>query len=132
MGKKYTEDELNSCSKEMLVTLLLSMQDQMERLNQSMENLIEQIAISNQQRFGRSSEKGLPLEGQLHLFNEVEAIMDTLYVPELFFASTFWTKVQVIFGHCCMSNLDKVASGLQWQNCHRIHCKHTGYIKGSS
>ena len=27
----------------------------------------------------------------------------------LFFASTFWTKLQNIFGHCCMSKLDKVA-----------------------
>ena len=29
----------------------------------------------------------------------------------LFFASTFWTKLQSIFGHCCMSKLDKVAMG---------------------
>ena len=28
---------------------------------------------------------------------------------ELFFASPFWTKLQNIFGHCCMSKLDKVA-----------------------
>ena len=27
----------------------------------------------------------------------------------MFFASTFWTKLQNIFGHCCMSKLDKVA-----------------------
>lgn len=27
----------------------------------------------------------------------------------LFFASPFWTKLQNIFGHCCMSKLDKVA-----------------------
>ena len=29
--------------------------------------------------------------------------------PLLFFASPFWTKLQNIFGHCCMSKLDKVA-----------------------
>ena len=29
--------------------------------------------------------------------------------PRLFFASTFWTKLQNTFGHCCMSKLDKVA-----------------------
>ncbi len=28
---------------------------------------------------------------------------------EVFFATTFWTKLQTIFGHCCMSKLDKVA-----------------------
>ena len=27
----------------------------------------------------------------------------------LFFARPFWTKLQNIFGHCCMSKLDKVA-----------------------
>lgn len=27
----------------------------------------------------------------------------------VFFASLFWTKLQNIFGHCCMSKLDKVA-----------------------
>lgn len=27
----------------------------------------------------------------------------------VFFASPFWTKLQNIFGHCCMSKLDKVA-----------------------
>jgi len=57
MSKKYTQDELKSCSKEMLITLLLSMQDQVERLNQNMENLIKQITIANQKHFGRSTEK---------------------------------------------------------------------------
>ena len=28
---------------------------------------------------------------------------------KVFFASPFWTKLQNIFGHCCMSILDKVA-----------------------
>jgi transposase len=82
MGKKYTEDELNSCSKEMLVTLLLSMQDQVERLNQNMEALIEQINIANQNRFGRKSEKNELPDGQLNLFNEAEWLSDTVYAPE--------------------------------------------------
>ena len=30
-------------------------------------------------------------------------------IGELFFASLFWTKLQNIFGHCCMSKLDKIA-----------------------
>ena len=30
-------------------------------------------------------------------------------MPSMFFASPFWTKLQNIFGHCCMSKLDKVA-----------------------
>lgn len=32
--------------------------------------------------------------------------LDTI---RLFFASTFWTKLQNIFGHYCKSKLDKVA-----------------------
>jgi len=82
MGKKYTEQELNSCSKEVLITLLLSMQDQVERLNTNMENLIEQINIANQNKFGRKTEKVEILDGQMHLFNEAEKILETLFVPE--------------------------------------------------
>ena len=33
----------------------------------------------------------------------------TVEAATLFFASPFWTKLQNIFGHCCMSKLDKVA-----------------------
>ena len=54
---KYSESELNKCSKKMLVDLLLSMQDQMELMNHNIELLTEQIRIANQKKFGRSSEK---------------------------------------------------------------------------
>ena len=30
-------------------------------------------------------------------------------IPKLFFASTFWRKMQNIFGECCISKLEKVA-----------------------
>ena len=43
-----------------------------------------------------------------------------LSAPEpliVFFASTFSRKLQVIFGECCISKLEKVASGARrpWQ-----------------
>ena len=82
---KYTEEQLNTCSKEMLVTLLLSMQDQLEQLNRNFEKLSEQLAVMNNQRYGRSSEKLSVMDGQLSLeliFNEAEAVMETLYVVE--------------------------------------------------
>lgn len=85
MGQKYTAEELNSCSKEMLVSLLLSMQEQMEQTNRNLEILTEQIAILNQKRFGRSSEKMEPMDGQMTLeqcFNEAEALTANLYVIE--------------------------------------------------
>lgn len=71
---KYSESELNKCSKKMLVDLLLSMQDQMELMNRNIELLTEQIRIANQKKFGRSSEK-MEYDGQLtfsDVFNEAE------------------------------------------------------------
>lgn len=56
MAKTYTTEELNNCSKETVISIVLSMQDQVERLNQNMERLIEQIASANNKRYGRSSE----------------------------------------------------------------------------
>lgn len=82
---KYTEEQLNTCSKEMLVTLFLSMQDQMEQLNRNFEKLAEQLAAANNQRYGRSSEKLSVIDGQMTLdmiFNEAEALTETLYVME--------------------------------------------------
>ena len=83
---KYTEEQLNTCSKEMLITLLLSMQDQMEQLNRNIENLVEQLSAANNQRYGRTSEKLSVIDGQLTLddliFNEAEALTDTTYVIE--------------------------------------------------
>ena len=64
MNKKYTSEELKGLSKEALIVLFLSMQDQLEQLNNSMQLLIEQISIANGKRFGRSSEK---LERKRHI-----------------------------------------------------------------
>lgn len=85
MAKIFTEEELNSCSKEILITLFLSMQEQMQDLNRNMERLIEQLAVSNNQRYGRSSEKMNVIDGQLELeliFNEAEALTENKYVVE--------------------------------------------------
>ena len=75
MAKKYTEEELNNCSKDMLVTLLLNMQEQMDKMNQNMEHLIELLASSNNKLYGRSTEKLSAIEGQMDLsefLNEAE------------------------------------------------------------
>ena len=57
MAKVYTKEELNSFSRETLMAVILSMQDQISQLNTNMERLIEQIADANNKRYGRSSEK---------------------------------------------------------------------------
>ena len=65
--------------------VILSMQNQLSQLNADMERLIEQIADANNKRYGRSSEKLDVIAGQLELeliFNEAEALTETLYVVE--------------------------------------------------
>ena len=85
MAKVYTEEELNNFSRETLMAVILSMQDQIHQLNTNMERLIEQIADANTKRYGRSSEKLETISGQLELeliFNEAEVLTETLYVVE--------------------------------------------------
>lgn len=83
MAKTYTADELDNLSKETVDAIVLSMHDQINRLNENMERLIEQIAEANNQRYGRSSEKLVVIDGQLDLFfNEAEALKENLYVVE--------------------------------------------------
>ena len=64
-----------------------SQKEQMDQMNQKLDLLLEQLNISKQHQFGRSSEK-TDFEGQLSLgqcFNEAEAIITNKYVlePEL-------------------------------------------------
>ncbi len=87
MAKKYTEKELNSCSKEMLVTLFLHFQDQMydqlQEMNTKLDRMTEQLAILQNNRYGRRSEKLDVIDGQLSfVFNESEAFVENLFVVE--------------------------------------------------
>lgn len=85
MAKIYSPEELNNLGKDTLIAMILSMQDQVSQLNANMERLIEQIADANNKRYGRSSEKLDTIAGQLELeliFNEAEALTETLYVVE--------------------------------------------------
>ncbi len=52
------------------------MQDRLDRLEHNYENLVEQIRLANQQRFGRHTEKLDDIAGQLSFFNEAEANYD--------------------------------------------------------
>ena len=45
----------------------------LDKLEHDYENLIEQIRLANQQRFGRHTEKLGEIAGQLSFFNEAEA-----------------------------------------------------------
>ena len=91
MAVKYTEEQLNHADKSLLVALLLNQQEQMESLtkelretNEKMQKLMEQLVLSKQERFGRSSEKMedicqirfMEVDGNIVLFNEAEAVCD--------------------------------------------------------
>ena len=85
MDREYSAEELNHLSKDALIVLFLSMQDQMKQLNMNMEKILEQIAVSNNHRFGRSTEKLEVTEGQLNfsdILNEAESYVDVHYYPE--------------------------------------------------
>lgn len=69
---QFTETELNNFSKKHLIALLLDQQSQLDKLNENMEKLIEQIRVMNSDRFGRKTERLDQIDGQQSLFNEVE------------------------------------------------------------
>lgn len=95
METQLSREQLNSLDKEILVTLFLNLQDQLAKQTAALENLTEQIAIMNNNRFGRSSETIQVLDNQLsyldRIFNEAEYSlaepmtepdMDEVIVPE--------------------------------------------------
>lgn len=76
MAAKHTLDELNNCSREELITMILMMQGQLDTLNENIEKLIEQVRIANSYRFGKRTEKLDVIDGQLSFFDEAEATYD--------------------------------------------------------
>ena len=63
--------------------MILSMQGQMDKMNENLETLIEQIRIANQQRYGRHTEKLDAMDGQLSFFNEAEYFSAEAQEPDL-------------------------------------------------
>lgn len=94
--EKLTREQLNNLDKEILITLLLGMQDQIAQQTAAIEKLTEQIAIMNHRAFGRKSETLKTDANQLNLFRElfnevehladgqvpIEPTIDTILVPE--------------------------------------------------
>lgn len=96
MAIKYTEEQLNTIDKSLLVQMFLNQQEQLETLttqvrslNEKMQLMMEQLVLSNRNRFGRSSEKledvqqisFMEVGGNIVFFNEAEAVCD-LDAPE--------------------------------------------------
>ena len=76
MSKKHTLNELNNMSREDLITIVLTMQGQLDTLNDNIEKLIEQVRLANQHRFGRSTEILKSIDGQLSFFDEADTLFD--------------------------------------------------------
>ena len=76
MCQKFTADELNTMDHKAKNDVIYQMQDRLDKLEHDYENLMEQIRLANQQRFGRHTEKLDEIAGQLSLFNEAEACFD--------------------------------------------------------
>ena len=91
MAMKYTEEQLNSIDKSTLVQLFLAMQEEsekqtrkLEEMDAKLQRIMEQVVLSKQERFGRSSEKMedyaqiyfMEIDGRIAFFNEAEAVCD--------------------------------------------------------
>lgn len=79
-NEKLTREQLNRFDKDILITLLLGMQDQIAQQTIAIEKLTEQIALMNTRTFGKKSEKIHLDENQLNffsdIFNEAESLID--------------------------------------------------------
>lgn len=54
MAGRHTLEELNNCSREELITIVLMMQGQLDTLNENIERLIEQVRIANKLSFRKT------------------------------------------------------------------------------
>lgn len=96
MAVRYTEEQLNTMEKSLLVQMILNQQEQLEHLtaevhslNEKMQLMMEQLVLEKRNRFGRSSEKMedmnqisfMEVDGTIVFFNEAEAVCD-LDAPE--------------------------------------------------
>lgn len=96
MAFKYTEEQLNTMDKSLLIPMFLGLQEQLDNLtkethslNEKMQLMMEQLILANNHRFGRSSEKMadvaqihfIEIDGTIGFFNEAEAVCD-LEAPE--------------------------------------------------
>ena len=93
MAVKFTEEQLNTFDKSLLIQLLVDQQEQNEKLtnelhdlNEKLQLIMEQLVLSNKKRFGTSSEKMdidnqicfYEKDGTICFFNESEAVCDLL------------------------------------------------------
>lgn len=82
MAMEYTEEQLNNFDKATLVQLFLVLQSQLQDIDKKLQMLLERVAVLNNNRFGKSSEKldtdnqisFMEVDGNIVFFNEAEAV----------------------------------------------------------
>jgi len=82
MAMEYTEEQLNNFDKATLVQLFLIQQSQLQDIDRKLQLLLEQVAVLNNNRFGKKSEKlgtenqicFMEVDGNIIFFNEAEAV----------------------------------------------------------
>ena len=82
MAMEYTEEQLNNFDKATIVQLFLVQQSQLQDIDRKLQLLLEQVAVLNNNRFGKSSEKldtenqicFMEVDGNIVFFNEAEAV----------------------------------------------------------
>ena len=84
---QLSPEELNKMNKQVLITIIGSLQSQLNSISGQLELLTEQIALMNQRSFGRKTERADQLDpNQLNLFdvfNEPEVYSDDSPEPEV-------------------------------------------------
>ena len=83
MAITYTEEQLNKFDKDTIIQLFLAQQEQLRDIDQKLQLLLEQVAVLNNKRFGKSTEKMVPeaqiafmeVDGEIVFFNEAEAVV---------------------------------------------------------
>lgn len=80
--ENLSREQLNTLPKDTLVEMVLSLSNQIKELNKKMDLMLEQMAIMNNARFGRKTEKIAVLDEQLSFFNEIEACADESHPEE--------------------------------------------------
>ena len=82
MVMEYTEEQLNNFDKATIVQLFLVQQSQLQDIDRKLQLLLEQVAVLNNNRFGKSSEKldtenqicFMEVDGNNVFFNEAETV----------------------------------------------------------
>lgn len=82
MAMEFTEKQLNGFDKETIIQLFLAQQAQLKEIDSKLQLVLEQVAVLNNLRFGKSSEKldtdnqiaFMEVDGQIVFFNEAEAV----------------------------------------------------------